>query len=62
MRMISIQVLTSLVLNTVLLVGGLAADELGEHGYVNSDGVKIHYVTRGTGPLLVMLHGFPDYW
>ncbi len=37
-------------------------DELGTHGFVNSSGVKIHYVSRGTGPLLVMLHGFPDYW
>ena len=36
--------------------------DLHEHGYVDSDGVKIHYVTRGRGPLLVMLHGFPDYW
>ncbi len=39
-----------------------ADDELGEHGFADSDGVKIHYVTKGDGPLLVMLHGFPDYW
>jgi len=38
-----------------------AADPL-EHGFVDSDGVKIHYVTSGEGPLLVMIHGFPDYW
>ncbi len=31
-------------------------------GYADSDGVKIHYVTMGEGPLLVMIHGFPDYW
>src|SRR3546814_18818385 len=24
--------------------------------------VKIHYVVQGKGPLVVMLHGFPDYW
>jgi len=35
---------------------------LGKHGFVDSGGVKIHYVTRGDGPLVVMLHGFPDYW
>lgn len=35
---------------------------LGEDGYVDSDGVKLHYVTAGKGPLLVLLHGFPDYW
>ncbi len=38
------------------------ASEFGNHGYVDSDGVKIHYVTQGEGPLVVMLHGFPDYW
>ena len=40
-----------------------AAEELGgEEGYVDSDGVKIHYVTMGKGPLVVMIHGFPDFW
>jgi epoxide hydrolase 4 len=38
------------------------ADELGEEGFVDSAGVKIHYVTKGTGPLIILLHGFPDYW
>jgi pimeloyl-ACP methyl ester carboxylesterase len=33
-----------------------------EHGYVDSNGVKIHYATMGKGPLLVMIHGFPDFW
>ena len=36
--------------------------ELGEHGFAESGDVKIHYVTMGDGPLLVMIHGFPDYW
>jgi pimeloyl-ACP methyl ester carboxylesterase len=39
-----------------------AADEMGEEGFVDSDGVKIHYVTMGHGPLVVMIHGFPDFW
>lgn len=30
--------------------------------WADSDGVRIHYVTMGKGPLVVMLHGFPDYW
>jgi epoxide hydrolase 4 len=32
------------------------------HGYADSNGVKIHYAKLGTGPLIVMIHGFPDYW
>jgi pimeloyl-ACP methyl ester carboxylesterase len=35
-----------------------------EDGYVDSGDVKIHYVSLGPkdGPLLVMIHGFPDFW
>ena len=28
----------------------------------DSSGVKIHYVALGKGPLIVMIHGFPDFW
>ncbi len=30
--------------------------------YADSSGVNIHYVTRGRGPLVVLIHGFPDFW
>src|SRR5262245_55028976 len=33
-----------------------------ENGYADSGGVKIHYVSLGKGPLIVMIHGFPDFW
>src|SRR5438477_6517362 len=36
--------------------------EIGEDGFADSHGVKIHYVTLGKGPLIVLLHGFPDFW
>jgi pimeloyl-ACP methyl ester carboxylesterase len=33
------------------------------HGYaVSEGGVKIHYASLGQGPLVVMIHGFPDFW
>ena len=33
------------------------------HGYATSEGgVKIHYASLGQGPLVVMIHGFPDFW
>src|SRR5689334_18914670 len=33
-------------------------------GYADSNGVKIHYVALGSKskPLIVMIHGFPDFW
>ncbi len=52
----------------LILIGTAAAQDatalpdLGEHGFAQSGEVKIHYVTRGKGPLLVMIDGFPDYW
>jgi len=30
--------------------------------YALNGSVKIHYVVEGKGPLVVMIHGFPDYW
>ncbi|MCZ6855952.1 MAG: alpha/beta hydrolase [Gammaproteobacteria bacterium] len=33
-----------------------------EHRYADNNGVKIHYVITGSGPLVVFIHGFPDYW
>jgi pimeloyl-ACP methyl ester carboxylesterase len=47
----------------VLLVPhrSIAAD-LGTDGMADSNGVKIHYVTAGKGPLLILIHGFPDFW
>jgi pimeloyl-ACP methyl ester carboxylesterase len=30
--------------------------------YADSNGVKIHYVKAGQGPLVVFIHGFPDFW
>jgi pimeloyl-ACP methyl ester carboxylesterase len=33
-----------------------------KHGYAKNNRVKIHYATLGEGPLMVMIHGFPDFW
>jgi len=33
-----------------------------EHHFADSSGVKIHYAALGKGPLVVMIHGFPDFW
>ncbi|HET8843740.1 MAG TPA: alpha/beta hydrolase [Ktedonobacteraceae bacterium] len=37
-------------------------EKLVEHGYADNNGVKIHYASLGAGPLIVMIHGFPDFW
>jgi pimeloyl-ACP methyl ester carboxylesterase len=35
---------------------------LGDDGFVDSNGVKIHFVAKGTGPLVILIHGIPDFW
>lgn len=47
-----------------LSLAACAAEETDDikHGYADSNGVKIHYAETGSGPLVVMIHGFPDFW
>jgi epoxide hydrolase 4 len=47
------------------LVNSASAQDVwdqAEHRYADSNGVKIHYAALGQGPLVVMIHGFPDFW
>ena len=32
------------------------------HEFVQLPTLRMHYVTKGTGPLVVLLHGFPESW
>ena len=32
------------------------------HGYAELGDVRLHYVEAGEGPLVVLLHGFPELW
>lgn len=54
--------------DTMDVLGDVLGDALGdvwdrvEHAYADADGVRIHYAALGQGPLVVMIHGFPDFW
>lgn len=32
------------------------------HHFVDHHGVKLHYVSKGEGPVVLFVHGFPDFW
>jgi len=36
--------------------------EVLQHEFVSVNGIIMHYVTIGNGPLIVFLHGFPEFW
>lgn len=32
------------------------------HHFAELNGIRLHYVQAGAGPLVVLLHGFPEFW
>jgi pimeloyl-ACP methyl ester carboxylesterase len=36
--------------------------ESWQHGTLTTNGIRMHYVTQGEGPLVLLLHGFPEFW
>lgn len=32
------------------------------HAYADVNGIRMHYAIAGSGPPLLLLHGFPDFW
>jgi pimeloyl-ACP methyl ester carboxylesterase len=37
-------------------------EDPGKHEFVDANGIRIHCVTAGSGPLVLLLHGFPQFW
>src|SRR2546425_2521063 len=33
-----------------------------DHAYAELNGIRLHYVTVGRGPLILFVHGFPEFW
>lgn len=33
-----------------------------QEGFAQVDSVRLHYVEAGSGPLVLLLHGFPEFW
>ncbi len=39
-----------------------AATPLPQDRYAEVNGIRLHYVEQGEGPLILFLHGFPEFW
>ncbi|MEA5535554.1 alpha/beta hydrolase [Crocosphaera sp. XPORK-15E] len=37
-------------------------EKVWQDGYIQTNGIQLHYVTKGQGKLMLMLHGFPEFW
>ena len=51
---------TAVASGTVRLLGGVASRV--KHNVAENEGVKTHYVSLGKGPLVVLIHGIPEFW
>jgi epoxide hydrolase 4 len=40
----------------------MTTTESWRHRELVTNGIRMHYVTQGEGPLIVLLHGFPEFW
>lgn len=40
----------------------LAARPHWREGYAQVNGLNLHYVSAGQGPLMLLVHGFPEFW
>ena len=33
-----------------------------QHHFIQANHIRLHYVTQGEGDLIILLHGFPEFW
>jgi epoxide hydrolase 4 len=64
LTMFTLYLCASLIPVMTVLAAGDDIEKRVEDGYADSGGVKIHYAALGDkkNPLIVMIHGFPDFW
>jgi pimeloyl-ACP methyl ester carboxylesterase len=52
----------SAALISIVIAGALGAKPGWKHRHATVNGVRLHYVEQGKGPLMLFLHGFPEFW
>ena len=58
------RVIATAILGAVAMAGVSAQSNAPplSHEFAEVNGQRLHYVTVGRGPLIVFLHGFPEFW
>src|SRR5438309_1611926 len=52
------RILSALVI--AMTLSAAAPERKDEYARIN--GIRMHYVRQGKGPLIIFLHGFPEFW
>ena len=45
-----------------MMAGAVPQAPAIDQAYADVNGVRLHYATSGRGPLMLFLHGFPEFW
>ena len=51
-----------MVMNDIQAEAPAPDDPIFQHRIAEVEGVRLHYVEAGQGPLVLLLHGFPEFW
>jgi epoxide hydrolase 4 len=49
-------------MNDTTMPAAKQSHEIWRHRHAVVNGLRLHYVEAGAGPLVVLLHGFPEFW
>ncbi len=49
-------------IDSELAIAGKVDKAMFQDHYAEINGVRLHYVSAGQGPLILFLHGFPEFW
>lgn len=47
---------------TAAIVDMTISDANWQHQFIEANQIRLHYVTQGEGELVLLLHGFPEFW
>ena len=62
MRTITATLLACILATNLAFANGDAIFDEVDHHYTQNGDVKLHYVSTGEGPVVLFVHGFPDFW
>jgi len=54
--------MTTTTFDTTAISPAIDAASALREGYAELGDVRLHYVEAGDGPLVLLLHGFPEFW
>jgi pimeloyl-ACP methyl ester carboxylesterase len=57
-----VKIVLAAVIGVVAAAFGQSNAPSVSHEYADVNGVRLHYARAGRGPLVIFLHGFPEFW